>query len=59
MQPTSRPTPTCANFEWPNCVHDVRQEDEVDPLGAASPRFELMTYRCIGCEHTESFLMQI
>jgi len=24
-----------------------------------SPRFELMTYRCVSCENTKSFLMAI
>ena len=60
MQPTPKPTPTCASFrvaELPctTCGKKMR----LILSEPRSPRFELMTYRCISCDNTESFLMQI
>jgi hypothetical protein len=60
MLPTPRPTPTCAHFrvtELPctRCGKKMR----LMLSEPRSPKFELMTYHCVCCENTESFLMPI
>jgi hypothetical protein len=60
MPPTPRPTPTCAHFrvtELPcmTCGNKMR----LVLTEPHSPRFELMTYRCVCCEQVESFLTAI
>jgi hypothetical protein len=60
MLSTPHPTPTCAQFRLTElsctaCGNTMR----LILSEPRSPRFELMTYRCVCCDYTESFLMAI
>jgi hypothetical protein len=58
MLPTPKPTPTCAQFRLSelSCTA-CGQTMRLILSEPRSPRFELMTYRCVCCEYIESFLM--
>jgi len=60
MLSTPRPTPTCAHFRLAelSCT-TCSSMMKLILSEPRSPRFELMTYRCVSCETTESFLMAI